>query len=636
MCGINGYIQNQSSGDQSAEQIVKNMAGSLSHRGPDAQGVWVEPAHTRLALGHRRLSIIDLSEKGAQPMVSASGRYVVVYNGEIYNFQSLSTELVNLGYSFNGHSDTEVLLAAIEEWGIEKSLTKFAGMFAFALFDQKTNQLTLARDRLGKKPLYFGWDRSHNFAFASELKSIMSIGGFHKAEINQDAVNLYLKWRYVPDPHSIYKNIYKLPPSSFITLSLEQWRKPFEPEDKAEIFWNFKDVVDQPRQILSEQESLNGLDNILSTTVKERMISDVPIGTFLSGGVDSSLIASMMQEHSDQPVETFTIAFDDPRYNEAEKAKKIAEHIGTHHTEMLLKPQEAIETIQYLGHIFDEPFGDPSAIPTYHVCRLAKQKMTVALSGDGGDESFGGYTPYKRIASIVKILNIPRPLRKIAAYLLSVIPLSTSKISKIQRKKIARMISVKCPDELYPLIHSYWYVVTGEALDGNDQTAYNALSQSLEIKNAIERAMAFDTRMFLTGDVLTKIDRCSMAHSLEVRSPLLDHRVVEYAWGMDFNLKIRNGTQKYALRELLKRRLPASLMDQKKQGFSIPHGEWLRHDLREWAEDLFSAENLKKHNFISAEKVIPMWHAHKKGEADYGHYLWTVSSLMNWAGAWRK
>lgn len=635
MCGINGYIQNQSSSDKTAEQIVADMAERLSHRGPDAQGVWVEKVRNRLALGHRRLSIIDLSDAGAQPMVSASGRYVIVYNGEIYNFQSLSVELTALGYNFNGHSDTEVLLAAMEEWGVEKVLTKFAGMFAFALFDKKENQLTLARDRLGKKPLYFGWDQNNNFAFASELKSIVSIDGFSKPEINQEAVNLYLKWRYVPDPHSIYKNIYKLPPSSFITLPLDQWSQPFEPEEKAKIFWNFKDVVDQPRQNISEQDSLNGLDKILGTAVQERMISDVPIGTFLSGGIDSSLISSMMQEQSDRPVETFTIAFDDPRYNEAEKAKQIADHLGTHHTEMLLKPQEATDTIQHLGHVFDEPFGDPSAIPTYHVCRLAKQKMTVALSGDGGDESFGGYTPYKRIASIVKILNIPRPLRQTAVYLLSVIPISSSKISKIQRQKIARMISVKCPDELYPLIHSYWYVVTGEALDENDQTAYQSLSQTLEIKEAIERAMAFDTRMFLAGDVLTKVDRCSMAHSLEVRAPLLDHRVVEYAWGMNFNLKIRGGVQKYALRELLKRRLPVNLIDQKKQGFSIPHGEWLRGDLREWAESLFSPANIQKHGLISPSQVTPMWQAHKDGKADYGHYLWTVASLMNWAGAWR-
>ena len=635
MCGIAGYLKNPNNGGDIGA-IVQKMTDAIRHRGPDAGDVWVEPSQQSFALGHRRLSIIDLSQAGAQPMMSASGRYIIVFNGEIYNFQILRTALEAKNHSFKGHSDTEVLLAAFEEWGIEQALTRAVGMFALALFDQKTKELTLARDRLGKKPLYFGWDKQGgNFAFASELKALVSDEYFQDLNINQEAVQLYLRWRYVPDPYSIYKNIYKLPPSTYMTLPLENFSNVFDPTQYFKTYWDFKNIVDQPKNNFDEAKTLKNLENIIEQAVEERMIADVPLGAFLSGGIDSSLIVAMMQKQSDAPINSFTIAFDDPLYNEADKARSIADHLGTNHTEMLLSADDALKTVDYLAQMFDEPFADPSAIPTYHVCRLAKTKMTVALSGDGGDETFGGYSFYSRIEKIASLMKIPKPLRQAAAQILAVMPLPGEKISNAQRQKISLMLKAKNPDDLYPLIHSYWYAVTGEKLNNDTATPYRDLSDALKNKNIIERAMAFDTRMFLAGDVLTKVDRCSMTHGLEVRAPLLDSRVIEYAWGMNFNLKINKGVQKYALKEILKNYVPQNLIDQKKQGFSIPHGRWLKDELRDWAEDLLSVEALEKYKLISPDLVTPYWQAHKQGRGDYGHYLWNIVSLQNWAKTWR-
>jgi asparagine synthase (glutamine-hydrolysing) len=634
MCGIAGYLKNTSN-NMDLGQIITGMTDAIAYRGPDHGDFWLDTTEHRLALGHRRLSIIDLSKTGFQPMHSHSERYVITYNGEIYNFKDIRSELETHNYSFNGTSDTEVLLAAIENWGIEKSLQKITGMFAFAVFDKKKRELTLARDRLGKKPLYFGWDSNNNFAFASELKAILSTDNFNNVEINQEAVNLYLKWRYVPDPYSIYKNIWKLPPSSYITLPLDQYSQNFNPAEYINYYWDFTSIVDQPKNNQTEEQSLNSLEDILEKSVSERMISDVPLGAFLSGGVDSSLIVSLMKKQSSNRISTFTIAFDDPQYNEADIARNIAKYLGTEHSEMTLSANDALNTVEYMSKVFDEPFGDPSAIPTYHVCRLAKEKMTVALSGDGGDESFGGYEFYNRIQKIMLILNIPKAMRSITSKLLMVIPLPGQKISYAQRQKLALMINVNCPDEIYPLIHSYWYSITGEKLSNESPTAYSNLSHEIKNDNVIERMMAFDSRMFLAGDVLTKVDRCSMVHSLEVRAPLLDHRVIECAWGLDFNMKIRGSTRKYALRKLLERHLPSNLINSKKQGFSIPHSAWLKNDLKDWAEHLFSENTLNKHNLISPHHVIPYWQAHKDGKCDYGHYLWTIACLQSWAEQWR-
>ena len=639
MCGIAGYFQikpSNGSGADDLKNVAQNMGDCIAHRGPDDHDIWIEPSEKKLALIHRRLSIIDLSQAGHQPMKSHSGRYVIVYNGEIFNFKTLSAELVQLGHKFNGHSDTEVLLAAIEQWGIESTLKRLVGMFAFALYDQKNKELTLARDRLGQKPLYFGWGADGSaFGFSSELKSFLKTPGFQKPEINRHAVDLYLQWRYVPDPYSIYKNIWKLPPSSFITLPLEKFQSAFDPQDFVQSYWDFENIVDQDRDFNDENAALDELENVLTTAVSERMIADVPLGAFLSGGVDSSLIVALMQKQSATPISSFTIAFENPRFNEAQQAAEISKHLGTHHTEMLLTADEALNTVTHMAEIFDEPLGDPSCIPTYHVCRLARKNMTVALSGDGGDESFGGYDLYTRTQKLLSLMQIPRPIRKIGASLLRNMPMPGQRFSPAQRKKLAALISAKCPDELYPLIHSYWFAVTGEALPAQDNTPYDNLRRSLKTQNPVERMMAFDARMFLTGDVLAKVDRCSMAHSLEVRSPLLDHRVIEHSWRMPLSMKISNGTKKYALKQLLRRHLPDEFIDRPKMGFGIPHGQWLRENLSEWADDLLSKDALLKHGFIVPEYVRPYWIAHKNGDADYGHYLWTVVCLQNWAEHWR-
>jgi asparagine synthase (glutamine-hydrolysing) len=635
MCGIVGYLDLRNAGDV-AQHSLCAMADALVHRGPDAHGLWVEPDGGGFALAHRRLSIIDTSDAGAQPMQSASGRYIIVFNGEVYNFQTLSAELEGQGCSFKGHSDTEVLLAAFERWGIEDTLKRIAGMFALALYDVKTRELTLARDRLGKKPLYFGWSGDGAaFAFASELKAFKAAQAFKRPDVHQGAVRLYLQWRYVPDPYTIYQNIWKLPPSHYVTLPLEAYAQPFKPQEHMRCYWDFDAVVHQERPDVSEDAALDRLEVALEQAVQERMISDVPLGAFLSGGVDSALIVALMQKHSDQAVSSFTIAFDDPRYNEAEQAAEIAARLGTNHTEMILKPQEALDTVSHLGSIFDEPFADPSAIPTYHVCRLARKDITVALTGDGGDESFAGYSWYARAQKMQKILGLPLGVRSLGAKAFENAVFFDGHFSVAQRQKIAALLRVKNADEIYPLLHSYWSAVTGQPYDASYSVSYDDLAQNIEAQHIVERMMAFDVRMFLAGDVLTKVDRCSMAHSLELRSPLLDHRVVECAWSLPHSLKMRGGTQKYALKQLLRRYLPDDLIDRPKQGFSIPHGQWLRDDLREWAEDMLSVDALKKHNLIAPESVRPYWDAHVSGQADYGHYLWTIVSMQNWAEAWR-
>jgi len=505
-------------------------------------------------------------------------------------------------------------------------------MFALALFDCKERTLTLARDRCGKKPLYFGWDKGVNvFAFASELKAFTAVQAFRKPDINNKAIQLYLQWRYIPDPHSIYENIWKLPPAQFITRPLEDFIHPFTPQEHAETYWHFESVTGQERQSAAEHSQLNGLEDILTQAIKERMIADVSLGVFLSGGVDSALITALMQKHADQPVKSFTIAFDDSRYNEAPHAAQISAHLGTEHTEMLLTSAEAMKTARHINSLFDEPFGDPSAIPTYHVCRLAKKELTVALTGDGGDETFGGYSWYFRAQKLLPVLKLPNGLRRTVGQALTALPLAGGLFSAAQRRKISALIAADDPDELYPLLHSYWSGVTGQRAQNIDDTAYGSMIETLPVSNPIERMMAFDTRMFMAGDVLTKTDRCSMAHGLELRSPLLDHRVIEYGWSMSHDMKIRGHHGKYALKQLLRRYIPDALIDRPKQGFSIPHGRWLREDLRDWAEDMLCVSTLKKHSLIDPDFVSLYWDAHASGQADYGHYLWTIVCLQNWA-----
>jgi len=591
MCGIAGYI-----GQSEPETKGKIMAQMLVHRGPDDDGLLFEK-DCDLVLAFRRLAIQDLSPAGHQPMNSASGRYSIVFNGEIYNFQDMRPELERQGANFKSHSDTEIILAALDLWGLDKTLARLNGMFAIALLDRKTKTLHLVRDRMGKKPLYYGQGKD-GFYFASEMKAILKALP-QKPAVNKDVAALYFHWNYVPDPYCIFEGFHKLPPGHVLSISLEDiTRRELKP------YWSLRDITARSDGFQGTyNEALDELEKRLSAASQRRMIADVPLGAFLSGGVDSSLIVALMQKH--QQSETFTIGFEDKAYNEALYAREIAAHLGTTHTEKTLQGSDAMDIVQSLPAIFDEPFGDASAIPTYQVCRMARQNMTVALSGDGGDESFGGYSWYGRAR---KINALPKVLRSILGVPASHIP------RKPQLRKLGSLLLAKNDEALYAALQSYWQT--------EDLLSYTPENLALPYHGMEGGLMSYDSVMFLPGDVLTKVDRTSMAVSLEVRSPLLDKEVVEFAWQLPPEMR----KDKKILKDLLRRYLPDSMIDRPKQGFIIPHGQWLRTDLREWTEDLLASPN----DFIDTARLQDIWQLHKDGHANYGYLLWTVVMFQSW------
>ncbi|MAF97838.1 MAG: asparagine synthase (glutamine-hydrolyzing) [Micavibrio sp.] len=608
MCGFTGLIAPTVSSTDDLRNILTRMNAFIESRGPDDEGLYVEQ-EKKLALGFRRLAIQDLSPLGAQPMSSQTGRYVIAFNGEIYNFQMLRSDLQGQGIQFKGHSDTEVMLAAFERWGVEEVLQKIEGMFAFALFDKQENALYLARDRMGKKPLYYGVHEGRLY-FASEMKSILAACK-SKPSVNKDVAALYFQWRYVPEPYCIYAGFHKLTPGHVLRINID---KPLDLQE-AKAFWSLEKVIDA-RKIRQEADSLEALQNIIRQATAKRMIADVELGAFLSGGIDSSLITALMHEQSDKKIKTFTIAFDDPKYNEAEHARQIAAHLGTDHHEMTVCEKDALECIEKLPNIFDEPFADPSAIPSYLVCKLARQHMTVALSGDGGDESFGGYSWYSRMQ---KLMALPFPARKLFGKTLS---LSASP----QHKKIASILLGKDTASRYSAIHSYWQSVSPSLLAYKPQTLELPMDVDLKNLSDHERMMAYDELMFLPSDVLTKVDRTSMAVSLEVRSPLLDQHVVEYAWSLPDSQRIG----KSLLKELAYQYIPRELLDRPKQGFSIPHQRWLREGLRDWGQALIENDE----GFLDHARVQKIWYDHQQGKADYGHLLWTILQFKSWHRTW--
>ncbi|MCR4436294.1 MAG: asparagine synthase (glutamine-hydrolyzing) [Clostridiales bacterium] len=648
MCGIAGFWNKDSKLD--LLEIIKKMTTTIVHRGPDDEGSWVDWNYG-IALGHRRLSIIDLSPAGHQPMVSASGRYVITYNGEIYNFHTIRREVEEYchakgnGINLRGTSDTEVMLAAIEVFGLNDAVKRFVGMFAFALFDRKERKLYLVRDRLGEKPLYYGYVNS-DFVFSSELKAICAYPGF-KGNIDIDALALFFRHNYIPTPYSIYKGIYKLPPGTILCIDELNDHLPL-----PESYWSAHDVAEKglTEQFSgNEEEALGYLESLVKTSVKDQMIADVPLGAFLSGGIDSSLIVSLMQTQSTNPVKTFTIGFNEKRYNEAEDAKKIAVHLGTNHTELYVSPEEAMKVICDLPTLYDEPFADSSQIPTFLVSKLARSRVTVSLSGDGGDELFGGYNRYFLTEDIWKKIGwLPAESReKVSRFVKHISPQKWDRLfntflttvpSKYRVRlfgdklyKLADLLSSKTYKEVNYRLISHWKEPEALVLGSSEPDAVlNKLNESFEQIDIKSFMMYLDLVTYLPDDILVKVDRAAMGVSLESRIPFLDHRVVEFAWKLPISMKIRDGKGKWPLRQILYKYVPKELIERPKMGFGVPIDDWLRGPLKEWAEELLSEKRLKEEGYLNYKLVREKWNEHLSGRFNWQYYLWDVLMFEAW------
>jgi asparagine synthase (glutamine-hydrolysing) len=644
MCGLTGFWQPGGFHTDDATAMAMAMAGRIAHRGPDDAGAWVD-AQAGIALAHRRLAIVDLSAAGHQPMVSAADRYVFVYNGEIYNHLELRSMLdTSAAAGWRGHSDTETLLAGFEAWGIEATLQKAVGMFALALWDKQERALYLARDRLGEKPLYYGW-QGETLLFGSELKALKAHPAF-QGEIDRGAVALMLRHNYIPAPYSIYRGIRKLPPGTY--LKLVAGRKDAEPVS----YWSLREVAERGRAqpfAGSEEDAVLALETRLREAVGLQMVADVPLGAFLSGGIDSSSIVALMQAQSSRPVKTFTIGFHERGYDEAGHASAVARHLGTDHTELYLTPEQALAVIPRLPALYDEPFSDPSQIPTFLVSQLARQQVTVSLSGDAGDELFGGYDRYFWAGSIQgKLGRIPMPLRTVAAQALrSLSPQAWTRLyapvmgvlpSRMQiaqpgdkAHRLAEIMMADSFEEIYRDLVSHWKhpdsVIIGAAEPATamtDRASWPA-QQDLE-----QRMMYIDAMSYLPDDILVKVDRAAMGVGLETRVPFLDHRVVELAWQLPTSMKIRDGQGKRVLKQVLHKYLPKELFERPKMGFGVPIDSWLRGPLREWAESLLEEARLVREGFFNPAPIRQKWREHLSGERNWQYQLWDVLMFQAW------
>ncbi|MDB5309377.1 MAG: asnB 1 [Gemmataceae bacterium] len=648
MCGFAGFIDStRATGGDALRHGALRMADALHHRGPNDSGVWVDES-AGIGFGFRRLSIVDLSPEGHQPMRSATGRYVVLFNGEIYNHAVLRRELA-AGESppaFRGHSDTEVLLAAVERWGVEGSVRRFVGMFAFALWDRKEHRLTLGRDRLGEKPLHYGW-MGRTFLFGSELKALRPHPDF-RGELDRDAVAAFLRSGYIPAPHSIYKGIYKLPPGTLLALSgtIAQERPAPVP------YWSAKEVVEAGQADPfpgTEAEAVGHLDRLLRESVGLQMVADVPLGAFLSGGVDSSAVVALMQAQSPRPVKTFTIGFAEAEYNEANHSRAVAKHLGTDHTELHVTPADALAVIPKLPGIYDEPFADSSQVPTFLVSQLAARSVTVSLSGDGGDELFGGYSWYFQARRIWDIVGrVPKSLRRLAATALGAVsPRLWNRILPLLRPVVSRHVTgdrvhkfatllrdVNGPDSVYRSLMTRWTgpppIVHGAC---EPRTVLTDEASWPRLGGLIDRAMYVDAVTYLPDNTLAKVDRASMAVGLESRAPFLDHRVMEFAWRLPPAMKVRGSRGKWALRQVLYRYVPPALIERPKMGFCVPIDSWLRGPLAEWAHGLLAEKRLREEGVFDPAPVRRKWREHLSGVGNWQHQLWCVLMFQAWLEA---
>lgn len=641
MCGFAGFLSLQAA--RWGEPILQRMADTVLRRGPDDAGYWLD-AEAGIGLGHRRLAVVDVSLAGHQPMASGSGRYVIAFNGEVYNHLDLR-QRVGDGVAWRGHADTETLLAAFDVWGIDAALERCVGMFAFAVWDRQARTLTLGRDRLGEKPLYYGW-QADTFLFGSELKALKAHPAC-RAEIDRNALALLMRHNYIPAPHSIYQGIRKLLPGTLLTVSLQQR------DASPRRYWDARQTVTeglaQPFSG-SPEDAVTALDRLLKDTVAGQMIADVPLGAFLSGGVDSSAVVALMQAQSSRPVRTFTIGFNEAGFNEAVHAKAVARHLGTDHTELYVSAREALDVIPRLPGLYCEPFADSSQVPTFLISQLARRHVTVSLSGDGGDELFGGYSRYMlgqqlwgRLACVPLRLRValakmitcispqqwdlllPGPVR-------SLLPAGLAQVHMGDKlHKGAGVMTAHSAAALYRLLVSQW--LQPEQLVRGGVEPLNVLTDPTQQPQAgefVHQMMALDLLTYLPDDILAKVDRAAMGASLETRVPLLDHRVVEFAWSLPLNYKLRDGTSKWPLRQVLYKYVPRELIERPKMGFGIPIGTWLRGPLRDWAENLLNAARLQEEGYLDPVPIREKWAEHLSGRRNWQYHLWTVLMFQAW------
>jgi len=658
MCGIAGVLFGCVR--INASDIVTHMAEQLAHRGPDGHGEWVDTS-IGIGLAHRRLAVLDISSAGYQPMLSVSGRFVIVFNGEIYNYQDIRKK-IEFGYFapdvWRGHSDTEVILAAIEAWGVEAAVKHFVGMFAIAVWDRQEKKLFLVRDRMGEKPLYYGIIGG-DFVFASELKAFRCHPAW-KGDINRDAITLFLRHNCIPAPYTIYSEVSKLVPGSILNIS----------KDKVESLTSLKELTPVPywsaRKIAefgvahpitgSDREVVEELDSLLRQATLHQMItSDVPLGAFLSGGVDSSLIVALMQAQSGIPVKTFTIGFNEPAFNEAEWAKSVGQHLGTNHTELYVTPKEALAIIPRLPCLYDEPFSDSSQIPTFLISELTRRHVTVSLSGDGGDELFGGYNRYFMGRRILKGIGwVPKKLRALFGNGLTMVSPQTwdtlfNKFHFFVPKefwygspgdklyKFSEILSFDSPDSMYKMLVSHWKSPASVVIGGVEPPTIITDENSWAKLSDFTLSMMFlDLVSYLPDDNLVKVDRAAMGVSLETRAPFLDHRVVEFAWRIPLFMKIRNGQGKWILRQILYKYVPRKLIERPKVGFGVPIDSWLRGPLREWAEELLNKKRLSDDGFFYPTPIREKWDEHLEGKRNWQYHLWDILMFQAWLDENRK